>query len=191
MTGLPCFRRPLRRFDADSHDEPVDPHERDHRCAGRDRVPLGDRDGRDDAVEGRLDREVGLAGTRFLQGVERRFSVGDGLIGLGQLVLGREMLPEKLGDAGAFDLRRLQRRFRLAVAAERRFGDAEFEQGLSGLDRFARRHVEPQNPALALQADRHAAVERRTGRPVGGDDIGQTAPTRRHGRDEDATLFGR
>jgi hypothetical protein len=86
-----------------------------------------------------------LAGTRFLQGVERRFSVGDDLIGLGQLVLGRELLPEKLGDAGAFDLRRLQRRNAAAshwashhvrVCRERTFGGAHLPSALLTKPRF-------------------------------------------------------
>ena len=97
---------------------------------GCTRSPCATADRADDAVERRGERATGLARAFALQRVKRRLRVADRLVGLGELVAGRELLREQLGGVGALGAGQRERGDGLLIGACRARRLAEVEQPL-------------------------------------------------------------
>ena len=173
-------------IDADGDDEPIEPGQCQQRGARLHPIALSDWDRRDDAVERRRQRLRRTAGTLALQRVERRLRVGHCLVGLRELISRRQLLPEELRDVRPLRPRNGERADCLLIGRDRRGSAPKSSNRSPAADRLAWSDSDRQHASILLQAERHAAVQRRRRGTIGGDQVGDGAGLRRLGLHRDA-----
>ena len=176
-----------RRVDADRDDDGAAPGDSDQRLTRLSPVAGSYGNRVDETREGRA--QCRRPRTRAF-GLERGKSgagVGHGLLGLDELVPRRELLREQLRGRPALCVRGANRIGGLEVAAAGARRDGKCCDGLACPDGGALRHEHRRHLPRLGNADRHHAVLRGRGCPVGVDERGKASLLRFGERDQGAS----
>ena len=177
-----------RRLHADSDDQavhapPVETGQRHQRGARGHPVALCHRDGVDHAVVRGGHLRARPVGALAAQGIQGCFGIQISFLGLRQLVASCQLLRQQLRGVGAFGLRQVEGGKRLLIGADAGGGEVEFHQAVARMHPVARCDQNGRDPAILRQADGVAALQRRRGGAIGGDDLRQAALVHAHGGD--------